>query len=378
VKINYILSHPIQYQVPLIRYLSKNKINILVSYRSNISVKKFYDPGFKKNIKWNVDLVKGYNYKFLKFVGPNKVNNIFPLTTDVFNILGDKGTNVVWLHGCKNWFNLVIIFLNIFFKKKIFLRDEANHFSRNRNLINKIFNLIFYKLINNFVDVFLAIGKANKNYYIDNNIPINKIVSVPYVVDNDFFKNKKNLKNNSKVNFLFVAKLQFKKGIDLLLEAILNKNSNKEFLKYAEFSIIGSGELEKFCKDFIQKNNLKNVRLFNFQNQKQLRFFYNKSDVFILPSRSEPWGLVINEAMAAGNAIIASDKVGSTTDLVIDNYNGKVFQSGNVKDLEKKISYFIKNRSKINFFKKNSLKKIEQFSFKQCLIGINKALSIAE
>ena len=222
-KINYILSHPIQYQVPLIRYLSKNKITILVSYRSNISVKRFYDPGFKKNIKWNVDLLKGYNHKFLKFIGPNKVNNIFPLTTDVFNILRDKGTNVVWLHGCKNWFNLVIIFLNIFLKKKIFLRDEANHFSRNRNLINKIFNLIFYKLINNFIDVFLAIGKANKKYYIDNNIPVNKIVSVPYVVDNDFFKNKKNLKNNNKTNFLFVGKLQFKKGIDLLLEAILKK-----------------------------------------------------------------------------------------------------------------------------------------------------------
>jgi glycosyltransferase involved in cell wall biosynthesis len=118
--------------------------------------------------------------------------------------------------------------------------------------------------------------------------------------------------------------------------------------------------------------------LFNFQNQKQLRSFYNKSDVLILSSRSEPWGLVINEAMAAGNAIIASDKVGSVTDLVTDGYNGKVFQSENAKDLEKKISYFIKNRSKINFFKKNSLKKIEQFSFKQCLIGINKALSIIE
>jgi glycosyltransferase involved in cell wall biosynthesis len=374
VKINYILSHPIQYQVPLIRYLSKNKINILVSYRSNISVKRFYDPGFKKNIKWNIDLLKGYNYKFLKFIGPNKVDNIFPLTTDIFNILGDKGTNVVWLHGCKNWFNLAIIFLNIFFKKKIFLRDEANHFSRNRNLINKIFNLIFYKLINNFVDVFLAIGKANKKYYIDNNIPINKIVSVPYVVDNDFFKNKKNLKNNNKINFLFVAKLQFKKGIDLVLGVILKKKKDKEFLKYAEFSIVGSGELEKYCKDFIQKNNLKNVRLFNFQNQKQLRSFYNKSDVLVLPSRIEPWGLVINEAMAAGNAIVASDKVGCTLDLVIDNYNGKVFQSGNAEDLEKKISYFLKNKKKINFFKWNSLKRIEQFSFKQCLIGINKAL----
>ena len=93
-----------------------------------------------------------------------------------------------------------------------------------------------------------------------------------------------------------------------------------------------------------------------------------------MPYRIEPWGLVINEAMAAGNAIVASDKVGCTLDLVIDNYNGKVFQSGNAEDLEKKISYFLKNKKKINFFKWNSLKRIEQFSFKQCLIGINKAL----
>ena len=172
--------------------------------------------------------------------------------------------------------------------------------------------------------------------------------------------------------------MQFKKGIDLLLEVILNNKNNKDFLNYGEFFIVGSGELEKYCKDFIQKNNLKNVRLFNFQNQKQLRSFYNKSDVLVLPSRIEPWGLVINEAMAAGNAIIASDKLGSATDLVIDNYNGKVFQSENVEDLEKKINYFLKNKKKINFFKRNSLKRIEQFSFKQCLIGINKALSIAQ
>jgi glycosyltransferase involved in cell wall biosynthesis len=292
--------------------------------------------------------------------------------------LSDKKSDVIWLHGYKNWFNLVIILLNIFFNKKIFVRNDTGHFSKNRNLLNKIFNLIFYKLINNFVDVFLAIGKANKKYYIDNNIPIKKIVSVPYVVDNDFFKNKKNLKNNKKINFLFVAKLQFIKGIDLLLEVILNNKNNKDFLNYGEFSIVGSGELEKYCKDFIQNNNLRNVRLFNFQNQKQLRSFYNKCDVLVLPSRIEPWGLVINEAMAAGNAIIASDKVGSTLDLVIDNYNGKVFQSGNVEDLENKINYFIKNKKKINFFKQNSLKRIEQFSFKQCLIGINKALSIVE
>ena len=55
-----------------------------------------------------------------------------------------------------------------------------------------------------------------------------------------------------------------------------------------------------------------------------------------MPSRSEPWALVINEATATGNAIIASDKVGSATDLVTDDYNRRVLQSENAKDLEKK------------------------------------------
>ena len=73
--IKYILTHPIQYQSPLIKYLVNKRIQITVLYRSNISVKKYYDNEFKKNIKWDVDLLSGYNYKFLKHFGKNTVNN---------------------------------------------------------------------------------------------------------------------------------------------------------------------------------------------------------------------------------------------------------------------------------------------------------------
>ena len=52
--IKYILTHPIQYQSPLIKYLYKNKIKIKVLYRSNWSVKKYYDPEFKKKISWEL------------------------------------------------------------------------------------------------------------------------------------------------------------------------------------------------------------------------------------------------------------------------------------------------------------------------------------
>ena len=173
---------------------------------------------------------------------------------------------------------------------------------------------------------------------------------------------------------MFASKLQHKKGIDILLEAIKNINNNEFFVKRSEFWVIGNGELNTFCRNFIKNNKIQNVKFFGFQNQRQLRSFYHKSDVLILPSRFEPWGLVINEAMAAGNAIIASNKVGAGFDLVT-NKNGKIFESENIKDLENKIIYFINNKKNISFFQKNSLLKIKKCSFAQCLIGIKKALT---
>ena len=109
--IKYILTHPIQYQSPLIRYLVKKRLNITVLYRSNISVKKFFDPGFGKKIKWDIDLLKGYKFDFLKFIGSNKVGYFFPITTEFFGNKFHNKSGVIWIHGIKNWYNISIIIL---------------------------------------------------------------------------------------------------------------------------------------------------------------------------------------------------------------------------------------------------------------------------
>ena len=129
-------------------------------------------------------------------------------------------------------------------------------------------------------------------------------------------------------------------------------------------------------KEFSKKNNLKNVRFFPFQDQKNLSKFYQKSDVFILPSRIEPWGLTINEAMSAENAIIASNQAGAAYDLVKKNKNGFTFKNGDYKDLARKILLVYKNKKKIKYYKKNSLKIISKWEFKQCYIGLKKALNL--
>jgi glycosyltransferase involved in cell wall biosynthesis len=67
---------------------------------------------------------------------------------------------------------------------------------------------------------------------------------------------------------------------------------------------------------------LPHVRFAGFRTQSELAAFYALADILVLPSLWESWGLVVNEAMNAGCAIVASDRVGSAHDLVQDGVNG--------------------------------------------------------
>ena len=373
--IKYILSHPIQYQSPLIKFLTKKGLKIKVLFRSDMSTRKYFDTEFKKKISWGTNLLDGFDYEYLNYVGPNKVDAIFPLTTDFTNKIIEKDTDIIWLHGIKNWYNLCIIFIAKIFNKKVFIRDEANHFSKKRSFLNKIFNYFFYKFIDNFIDVYLAIGSQNKKYYLDHNIENKKIVIVPYTVDNNFFNKKNKFKNNKKLTYIFAAKLIKKKGANILLEAINILNHNKKFNYNSEFLIIGDGYMKYSLHDYAKINNLKNVKFIPFQNQKKLSELYQKSDVFIIPSLFEPWGLTVNEAMAAENAIISSSAVASAYDLVSNNVNGYRFKNGDSKDLANKILKIFKNRKKIKKYQSNSLKIISKWNFNQCFLGIQKAIN---
>ena len=132
--------------------------------------------------------------------------------------------------------------------------------------------------------------------------------------------------------------------------------------------------MKNSLEEFKNENILKNVNFLPFKNQKQLSLIYNKSDVFVMPSLIEPWGLTVNEAMAAGNAIISSDNVGSSFDLVKNGVNGYKFRNGNEYDLAKKIFQIYQNKNKLKKYNLNNKKIISKWNFNLCLVGINKAI----
>ena len=83
------------------------------------------------------------------------------------------------------------------------------------------------------------------------------------------------------------------------------------------------------------------MRFTGFRNQSELPSFYSLCDVFVLPSLLEPWGLVVNEVMTAGRAVVASDQVGAVFDLIRDGENGYVFPAGDVDALTTSLSNIV-------------------------------------
>jgi glycosyltransferase involved in cell wall biosynthesis len=191
------------------------------------------------------------------------------------------------------------------------------------------------------VDVAIAVGSNNRDYFAWCGLPLQRIALAPHSVDTTRFAAdsadheslaaqwRRELGISSEaIVILFAGKLQPKKNPGLLLDAFKSLEDGSHLV------FVGNGELESEIK--ASAAAIENVHFMSFRNQSVMPAVYRMGDVFVLPSKGpeETWGLALNEAMASGRAVIASTKVGGARDLIHSAENGWIFESGNRKALE--------------------------------------------
>ena len=135
---------------------------------------------------------------------------------------------------------------------------------------------------------------------------------------------------NEETVLLSVGQMIPRKGFDILLDAARDLPDN------IGIYIVGGKptlELEKIKKE----DNLKNVHFIDFQIKEVLAKYYLAADVFVLPTREDIWGLVINEALSYGLPVISSDMCGAALELVKDRGTGCLFPSQSSADLHNAI-----------------------------------------
>lgn len=155
--------------------------------------------------------------------------------------------------------------------------------------------------------------------------------------DKSELKKKYGLEN--KKVFLFVGRLEQEKNVSLLLSAYSELKTMRDDVALV---IVGDGTEIYNLKSCVVENDIRDVYFMGYVVFPKIVEFYKLSDIFVLPSLYEPWGLVINEAMIFGVPIVASSKVGCLQDLLQDGMNGYVFVNDNVDDLVDKLNLSLK------------------------------------
>lgn len=314
----HIVSHPIQYQAPLFRRIAAEPgIDLRVLFTRDTEG-GYYDPGFSRDVRWDVPLRFGYD------------SVIWPQAEWKKEI---ADCDAVWFHGWQGPKILRALAHAHASNKPVLMRSEnTDDAMPDGRAVRGILKRRFLKWIFDRCSLFLSIGSANRDYYLRRGVPDARIVPMPYAVDNDFFAEKaraarprradlcRSLEIDDRPVILFAGKLVGRKHPERLMRAWAEAAwpGQRPYLLY-----VGDGTMRRE----LEHNAPGDIRFLGFRNQTELPALYDLADVFVLPAEREPWGLAVNESMACGTAVVISDRVGCAPDLMDDSC-GKVVPFG--------------------------------------------------
>lgn len=181
-----------------------------------------------------------------------------------------------------------------------------------------------------YVDKFICPSEFYMNKFIEFGIPKEKVVHIPNFVDVSKF----NPNYEHEDYFVYFGRLSEEKGINTLIKSMKYVNKSK-------LIIVGTGPIEKELKEFVVKENIKNVEFVGFKTGNELENIIKKSRFIVIPSEwYENAPMSIIEAMAYGKAVLGSN-IGGIPEFIEDNHTGMIFNTKDEIDLASKINYLI-------------------------------------
>ena len=197
-----------------------------------------------------------------------------------------------------------------------------------------------------------------------------KLILFHNPIDLSLFKNTDRRKNGN--NFLYVGGLRPVKGLEYLIRAVPYV---LERIPKTKFILVGDGSIRSEIEQLIEKLGIsESVQLAGYVPRKDLLSYYQKADVFVMPSLNEPQGIVALEAMACGLPVVACN-VGGIPEMVQDSENGLLVTPGNVSALSDAIITLLTNKQLIRNYSKNARQTAENFSWEN---NIEKMIELYE
>lgn len=387
-RLAYLVSHPIQYQAPLLARIAREPgLDLTVFFESRLSVAGYHDAGFGREVAWDTPLLEGYVHDFLPTLGDGRKLGLFwPWPLGLARRLRRGRFDALWVHGYAQPHHQVAVLAAKALGLPVLVRDEVweRGVARRPGLRNLLRRATVRWMVA-AVDAWLAIGRANAEHLRSWGVPQARIFAMPYAVDNARFAAsaeaadtaalRRELRLGERPVALFVGKLMPRKRV---LDAIaaMARLGGPAAARRPVLLIAGEGEQRAAAERAVAAQGLEDsVRLLGFRNQSELPALYALAEVLLVPSAHEQWGLVVNEAMAAGTAILASEEVGAAHDLVVEGETGYRVPLGDVAALAERLGAVMADPQTAARMGAAARARIADWNFEADLRGLKAALA---
>jgi glycosyltransferase involved in cell wall biosynthesis len=388
-RVLYVCTHPVQYAAPLFTRMAKHQaLDIVVAYCSLQGADAALDPGFGVEVAWDVPLLEGYQWLRIPNRSPRPGLGRFLglVNTGLWSLVRDGGFDaIVAFTGYKYAsFWIVAAAAKVYGKALLFGTDAHEMASQDRSMWRLRAKRLIWPRLFRLADVVIVPSTGGVGLMRSLGIPAERVVLTPYVVENDWWRDEAARADRPAIRarwgvpefatvIVFSGKLQpWKRPGDLLL-SFAKARVDSAYLIYA-----GDGPLRTELEGLAgQLGVAERVRFLGFVNQSLLPGIYSASDLLVLPSEYEPFGVVVNEAMLCGCPVVVSDRVGAGADLVWPGDNGLIVRCGDIDALAAALNELLRDQDRLRRMGKQATERMAAWSPRENIEGQIRAIEQA-
>lgn len=382
-----ICAHPVQYMAPLLRLLAKHsQVQLEVAYCTLRGAEAVHDPEFGVTVKWDIPLLEGYSWTHVLNRGSGDESFFGLNNPGIWKLIRQGKFDAVLCYTGYIRASFWIAWLAAKLSGAVFIFGTDAHSldprdaSRWKVVVKKLFWPGLFRL----ADQVNAPCSGTRQLMHSLRIPEDRVTLIPYCVDNDWWIEQSSRVDRDAVRtswgadqnttvILFSGKLQpWKRPLDLL-QAFARTKYRDALLLFA-----GEGPLRaQLEKDSISLGVADRVRFLGFVNQSQLPAVYTSSDLLVLPSTYEPFGLVVNEALLCGCTAAVGDRTGAAKDLIAPIAPEFVYPSGDVAALAVILQRSFSDRQMLAALAARGRKRMETWGPRENIAGTLEAIKRA-
>lgn len=378
---------PVYYQAPLYRRLAADpRLDFTAIFASDGGVAP-HEFGYGRPVAWDPSAVEGYKHIFLRNAHRNEVlgSSLSIRDVDVVPLLVRRRFDVLWLQGYNYVTHVLATATQRALSGKVVFREEQTLIHPRPLVKTLIKEVVLRALFRHGPAMYLGI--ESRRWFEHYGVPSDRLVFAPYAINNEEFARDTSQLAAQRPHLLksfglppdqpvllTVSRLVPSKQPDAILRAFARVRATMP----CSLLIVGAGELEPQLRREVVSNRIPDVAFAGMLARDRIFEAYACADVFVLFSlRDETWGLVVNEAAAAGLPIVVSENCGSARDLVREGHNGYVIDPRALITLERRLTELLGDPTLRRRLGQEGRRVVSSFSYEAAGGGIARAVEIA-